>query len=435
MTTSSSMLLTTADRQIERFTSAGNPAQSLQDSLYEAILFHGTGVLPDIFAFISTPIREAQNFAGATHLESAIEAGLVIPAFRTGCDSFTNSLDRIESQGIQGVQPAVRLTANRFDDCLHKAKNKNFKIWPMDLSRDYGKKFIAGIKLIGGDTHSALPGKLSENLGITAEFIKNRGILEETEAAFIDGELRRGEVYNLLLRALEAETSTGKTSVHDSYADLVQHKACQANRRLEIAVRNLVVLANSVYQFNMADAFNSSNYAPGRLFATDSLPALCVALNCARGVSPKSSHLDEIDSDLFKVEVILPNVEQLRAVGWKELIAIRNDVGAGYFAALKNWEDYPEQFGAALKAYAAALTSRVKVKAPPLTIALKKFAESEREGVAAIARQAVAMATDGAVGEKILGLAGIASSMVLAWRYERAKTLAFAHSPTASIAV
>lgn len=435
MTTSSSMLLTTADRQIERFTSAINPNESLEDSLYEAILFHETGVLPDIFAFISTPIRDAQTNAGATHLESALEAGLVVPAFRAGCASFTQSLDRIKQQGIQGTQSAVRITANRFDECLGKAKISEPKIWPEDLSRDYGKKFIKGLRLIAGNNESSLPGELSNNLQMTAKFINDRGILNETEAAFVDGELRRGEVFNLLLRSLEKDVSTGKTSVHDSYDDLVLHEACKGSQRTAVAIQNLVVLANSVYQFNMADAFESRNYAPGRLFSKESLPALCVALNCSRGIKPQSAHSDDLDADLLKVEVILPNVKQLRAVDWKDLLAIRNDVGAGYFAALKNWQEYPDRFEQALRAYAAALTSRVKVKAPPLTILLKKLAESDREGAASVAKQAVAMATDGAVGEKIFALAGIGSSIVLSWQYEQTKALAFAYSPTASIVV
>lgn len=429
------MLLTTADRQIERFTSTINPKESLEDSLYEAILFHETGVLPDIFAFISTPIRNAQTEAGATHLESALEAGLVVPAFRSGCDSFSQSLDKIEQQRIQGVQSAARITANRFDDFFSRAKKTEAKTWPEDLSRDYGKKFIEGIKLIAGDNEPSLPGELSSSLQITANFIKQHGILSEIETALVDGELRRGEIYNLLLRILEKEVETGKISAHDSYNDLVLHQACKDNPRLAVAVQNIVVLANSVYQFNMADAFESGNYAPGRLFSKESLLALCVALNCSRGIKLQSENPENLDSGTFNIEVILPNVRQLRSVEWNDLLAIRKDVGKGYFAALKNWDKYPDRFEQALREYAAALTSRVKVKAPPLTIFLKKFAESDREGIASITKQAVAMATDGAVGEKILALAGIGSSIILAWQYERAKTLAFAHSPTASIVV
>src|SRR4051812_43055479 len=98
----SRVLLTTADRQIENFTHGTDATSSFEDSLYEAVLFHDAGVLPDIFTFISSALASKQSSPKPLHIESAIEAGLIVPAFRGNAKTFSESLALIENQKIQG---------------------------------------------------------------------------------------------------------------------------------------------------------------------------------------------------------------------------------------------------------------------------------------------------------------------------------------------
>ena len=133
----SGVLLTTADRQMESFTVGSDSKQSFEDSFYEAILFHGYAVLPDIFAFISTALYKAQISGATFHLDAAMEAGLVVPAFRSSATSFEESLEVTTGQKIQGLQNAPDFIATRLDESFDNSPNKEFIQWPKNLSRDY----------------------------------------------------------------------------------------------------------------------------------------------------------------------------------------------------------------------------------------------------------------------------------------------------------
>lgn len=435
----SAVLLATADRQVERFTTTNDVVNSFEDSLYEAILFREKAVLPDIFAFISSAISKMYGSSQKTHLDYALEAGYVIPAFRGELTSFEQSFDLISSQGIQGVQGAPNFVASRLDESLSKSTEKHIP-WPRDLSVQFGSMLITALNRIvevGGSGHSVV----GSNFSLSAKFIADNGIIELTRESLCYGELRRGDFYNLILKRLERLESTGVTKVHDCYGDLVCHPSCQKNPSIAVAVHNIVVLANTLYQQNMAmgfsnkeNGFSVNNYLPGRLFADAALPALETALAISNDIAKSSDATCQVE-ECLDITVRIPSVSQLRALSWKQLLDIRDDVGYGYFSALPNWHKNPGQFEHLLRSYSEALTSFVQSEVPPVKVLLRKFSSRERKGVQAVGKQAMDLVAQKAVGENIMGVIGVVSSFMFSWATERPVALRFMANGRSSIAV
>jgi hypothetical protein len=89
-TTHTRVLLSTADRQVEGFTSLASARTSFEDSLYEAIFFHNTGVIPDILPLSLLRCTRAKR-KRVPRIASALAEGWVIPSFRGRCKSFNSS--------------------------------------------------------------------------------------------------------------------------------------------------------------------------------------------------------------------------------------------------------------------------------------------------------------------------------------------------------
>ena len=246
----SGVLLTTADRQIEGFTVGKDPARSFEDSFYEAVLFHDRAVLPDIFAFISTALHKAQVSGQTFHLDAAIEGGLVVPAFRGTGKSFEESLSAIRGQGIQGTQSAPDFIATRLDEGFAKSPSKTFIQWPKDLSRDYGDLVMNVLAQV--HQQAAVGSANSTQVRawpITAAFLTEHGIVQrlEDDIELRDGELLRGNFYNILLLALNRLSPSGVDKVHDCHRDLFLHPACKDQPTVRESIRNLLVIANTAY--------------------------------------------------------------------------------------------------------------------------------------------------------------------------------------------
>lgn len=433
----SGVLLTTADRQIEGFTVGKDPTRSFEDSFYEAVLFHERAVLPDIFAFISTALHKAQESSRTFHLDAAMEAGLVVPAFRRNCSSFEDSLNAISAQGIQGVQKAPWFIAERLDKSLIKSKIKPIT-GHEDLSRDYANLVMNVLNRMHQQvTISDANSACARVWPITTAFMNSHGIVHllEENIASTNGELLRGNFYNILLHTLNRLSPSGIEKVHDCFNDLFLHPACKNNPAVQEPIRNLLVVANTAYHLNMSSAFSAGNYTPGRLYAPEALAALDLTVSVSKKLSDVDRATESKPVVTLSVVVNIPSVAQLRTAKWDDLISIRDDLGRGYFAALKNWHRDPEEFEKCLRSYAAALTSRVKVKAPPSRVVLNRFSEAEREGVIGVTKHALAEAAEGTHGNKLLGLVDIGSNIFMSWMYERPVKLSFSHSPDAAIVV
>lgn len=424
----SGVLLTTADRQIEKFTVGTDPTRSFEDSFYEAVLFHERVVLPDIFAFISTALHKAQISSKTFHLDAAIEAGLVVPAFRSATTSFEESLTTITAQRIQGMQAAPDFIATRLDEAFAKSPKRTFIQWPKDLSRDYGVLVLATLNRIAEEVKA---------WSLTTEFINRHAILERIKADIDaeNGELRRGNFYNILLATLNSLSPTAIARVNDCYADLLLHPACKDEPTVREPIRNLLVVANTAYHLNMASAFEAGSYTPGRLIAPEALPALKFVVSTAKALTIQETQAESRPIDTLSVDVVIPSVELLRTARWEDLVAVREDLGCGYFAALKNWYKHPDEFTKCLKNYAAALTSRIKVKVPPIKVILNRFSESEREGIVGVTKHALAEMAEMRDGKLLLSLAGIGCNISMSWMHERSIKLSFAHSPHDAIVV
>ena len=434
----SGVLLTTADRQIERFTVGADPRRSFEDSFYEAILFHERAVLPDIFAFISSALHEAQLSGETFHLDAAIEAGLVIPTFRGATTSFEESLAAVTGQKIQGTQGTPDFIATRLDEAFAKSANQTFIQWPKDLSRDYGT-LVLNI-LNGIDASAPFTSKAYGQIRawpLMRRFMQEHAIVEKIKADMDaeNGELRRGNFYNILLATLNKLSPSPTLKVDDCYNDLALHAACKDKPEVRAPIRNLLIIANTAYHLNMAKAFEAGNYIPGRLIAPEALPALDLTLSTARAITESEAQAESRPILSHSVEVTIPDVEQLRTAKWEDLIAIRKDLGRGYFAALKNWHKNPSEFEKCLKNYAAALTARVQIVAPPTRVMLNKFSESERDGIVGVAKHALVEVAEMGGGNKLLGLVDIGSNITMSWMYERPLKLSFTHSPNAAIVV
>jgi hypothetical protein len=278
------------------------------------------------------------------HLELAVEEGLVIPAFRYNCTSFSESLALIEEQGIQGVQEVPRIIAHRLDNAFEKNKTRKLINGANEISQVFAVRLLNGLKSF---TMRASSQPIVEEVVITADFINKYGMKNEVIAAIENehGELRRGAFYNILLSALNKISDSGKRIVHDSARDIFEHPACAFNPSARIAAHNLVALANATYHINMADSFGVGSYMPGRIYAPWAQPALVTATCVARDIPMERSLTStEAKNEKLAITVSIPSVSQLRVVPWGELLKIRNDLGRGYFASIKAWHEEPDKY-------------------------------------------------------------------------------------------
>jgi hypothetical protein len=375
----SGVLLTTADRQIENFTAeTGDPNHSFEDSFYEAILFHDHAVLPDIFAFISTAIGNSSG--SKNHLDLALEAGFVVPAFRGNARCFEESLALITEQGIQGVQKlkAPRVLAARLDEGFKKATKRSFVPWPTDLSQKYGDLVLECLTAVE---------RAAEDIaawGPTAKFLREHRLVESIKADIETrrvehkterGELLRGNFYNILLAILD--DLNGKptvTKVNDCYKDLLLHPVCKSRPNIQEPILDLLGIANFAYQLNMATACHAGSYIPGRLIDEKFKRSLELVESIAKAkeVSDVQAETASVDRRL-EVEVSIPTIQQLRNASWEEILKIRADIGYEYFIALKGWNRDEEYFKKCLNAYAKKLTQTVNETAPRTRVVLQSF--------------------------------------------------------------
>ena len=421
------VLLTAADRQIESLLRGADPAIAFDDNLIQSILFHDGAVLPDIFAFISSVLSERQSEAGVSRLELAIEKGLVIPAFRSDCRTFADSLELIARQGIQGLQENPLVVAHRLDQSLAARKQSSILSWPRDISSQYASLVLTTLSRLMSDAPSSMTPALQQQYLSMKKLVTETGLQDVCKSRILgsQGELRRGTFLNILLDVLNKRCASGISKVDDSKRDLLDHPACKQDLSLKSAIEGFVSTANALYHINMADAFRVGAYLADDLYADSALVGVTAAVRAARGIDsdPVSSGTPTTVAE-FSMKIQIPSVSQLREVPWADLVAIRDDLGRGYFAALKAWRNDPSAYASELERclsdYAKKLTLRVKSKAPLVTVALRKFADSDKENIKAAAEFALsALSEDNPAVKMLVSAVGPLSNIAYSWLSER----------------
>lgn len=381
------VLLSAADRQLESRLRSGDQAKAFDDNLIQAILFHEKVLLPDIFAFISRVILLRQTEPKESRLEQAIKNRLAVPALRGKCSTFKEALAMIKDQGIQGLQPSPDMTAELLDEALGAGAIKPIN-WPDEISKKYGSLVLSSFEeLMTDDSWSpALQQQrlLMNKFAKTTEFV---GLCKDSNSESIRG-LRRGEVYNVLLKILNSKEASGTSNrVNDSKRELVDHPACKQDPDLKKTIEGYVAVANAAYHMNMAASFQGGAYLADDLYA-DSASVGVVAVIRAKRRLNSDAVCSGTPTGIIKEytrTVPIPSVSQLREVPWEELISIRKNEGHGYFAALRAWRENPKSYHTVmdecLDKYASALTSQVKSKAPLVKVLLRKFSDSDKENL------------------------------------------------------
>jgi len=402
------VLLTAADRQIESLLRGNDPATAFDDNLIQAILFYDGAVLPDIFAFISSVVSERQAKPGLSLLELAIRHGLVIPAFRSSCGTFAESLDVIKRQRIQGLQKNAAATAHRLDKSLEKSPQHDsvrFFNWPEDISLNYARHISTALTRFRSDAPSFLPALQEQYLSMKNLATEPELLALHEELLVPKRELRRGTFLNVLLKVLNKRYDSGNSEVDDCNAHLLIHPACERDSSLRSAIEAFVSTANAIYQINMADSFKLGGaYMGNDLYNGPSLIGVNTALSAIHGVDFDGPSDTPKTLREFSRKIQMPKASQLLEVPYADLMAIREDLGIGYFSAVKAWKEDPEGnediLSSCLNEYAKELTSRVKSKVPFVKVVLRKYGDSDKKSIKWAAKFAYSLFSDDDLGLK-----------------------------------
>lgn len=187
---------TVADRQMEIFLEKN----AFEKTLIPTALFQPNILVPDIFFFISEGVeKNVLDHDHETFFEACISEGIIIPDFRDGSTrSFTEDLEIITKQKIQGVRPRCHETAKKLQTAAEKNMNFSPLHWP---DQNVSEKFAEVVKeCLGTQTELDTAG-LNEPEKRALESLWNDTLEWRTES--IDearqnspGGLMRGEIMN-----------------------------------------------------------------------------------------------------------------------------------------------------------------------------------------------------------------------------------------------
>jgi hypothetical protein len=304
------------DRQMEHFVDR----EAFRRALVYGVLFQGDLVIPDIFLYISNQLAEMvmTDEFGPLFLRSCLRNGAIIPAFRKDPHgSFRDSLQQINSQGIQGVLSQASEIADTLQ-AMVRGKRLQYLLWP-NTPLSVGYKATLERAFLS----QSLPSGCSslEQFWESTEKIRLE-VIGGTPPDQLGG-LRRGDVYNSLASYLHSSSNVVQDirMIWDDLED--EHLASTAQRLLK--------WVNYCYYFNQ-----------GTMFALD--PSLAALDNLD---SEFARHLAQLQggasgAPVFVNQFRLPSTDALLTVDPAYVFEVRDsEVGADYFDALAAWKDSP----------------------------------------------------------------------------------------------
>jgi hypothetical protein len=363
----SSVILTSADRQIEPLFADSKLQKQLYENLYTALIFHDKVYLPDIFALISTPIsREVRNSSGATDLEKAIELGFIVPFLRHGSTSFREALDLIRQQGIAGLSENCDTVASRLDQAL--SNGAEVKSTKNNTSISYADSLLSNLRLIEEGT--------DKRLELTRKFLQKTQLTSRIENITMDGQGITRTMFFKILR--DYVGATGNSLFSDAGRDLYQPAQKLSDASTGIPICSLTTLGTLIYHQNLSKSYNSLAYFSG----TSLRSALGAPTN--NSLDPESKTLKNAIQTLT-ISVKLPSVSQIMTVGIKRFLEIKNQFCRGFFSELEVWElrgDNEAQLIKSLEEYCASILGSIKAEAPASKVILNRFNEADRAAIA-----------------------------------------------------
>lgn len=306
------------DRQMEIFMDA----DSFRESLVYGLLFHGDLVVPDIFFYISTHLKEfiLNDRLASNFIVTSTRHGAIIPAFRTdGTNSFRQNLDEIVRSNIQGVHPESADIARILDAGL-AGKRLYSRSWPKEPVSTGYRRTLERV-LMSQDILEEFPG-MEKIWNIT------KGAREYVMGAihYDDlGGIRRGDIYNLV----HAHFNGTKTSVHDVtqiWADIPDLAKIEQAKRL-------IKWINYCYYYNQGLMIGLN---PG-FSALDGID-----IHFARHLVRLSDGKQEVNP--ITQEFRLPSAAALLTVDPPYLFEVRDSqLGEDYFSGLATWRQNPTE--------------------------------------------------------------------------------------------
>ena len=383
--TTSGVLLTTADRQIEAMLGNENVGSSFSDSLYQSIIFYEGVVVPDILAFISTELNQAAGGQNVDDFSAALKEGLVTPAFRRDAKSFVEALAVAREQKIKGIQPNAPALAIQLDEVWCNSKNAApQREWARTSSKSYAVQILKALENVTGVNQQSP--RRHANLSLTANFIAKHNMIgaikEKIEEK--EGELLRGDLFQLVMDKLNEIQESGHSVFEDS-SSLLSHPATKSNVTVKAAVRSFVTIGNLIYHANMASSVRAQNYLPGHMYTADQFGAIDTVLAAGEpGQEPNGASAD-VETHEFTAQI--PSLAKLQTIGLSRLIAIRRNHQSGYFSYLKAWQSgsiSAEDVQDSLAEYCRNIHLDLKPEATLAKVLMRRRTGTERAGLGAL---------------------------------------------------
>lgn len=334
-----------ADRQMEPFIDL----ESFHDSLVYAILFQGDVVITDIFFYASSHISNLVKGRYKEFFLSALQCGAIIPSFRSSKnETFTENYKEILNEKIQTLLPNSESLVYIFQEAIDKTTRFTPYYWGNVSVGENFAKVVQSILLTDSEDRSNND-KFDKIWSDTYE-LKQRCLYSALNECSKNGwGLRRGEIYNSILKELGYSNKIGESS--DFIITLDSTVPTTKN------IRYLLKWVNYCYYFNQGKSFGLEPVLPKMDDADIVLEnKFCHSLGNTTIGAEKSI-------ELFSAELKVPSTSGILKISPEQLWNIRNgEEGALYFRALTDWQANPSEDRAMtlvekLRSYTSALTN------------------------------------------------------------------------------
>jgi hypothetical protein len=347
--------LSAADRQLETYLDS----DAFDRSLLLNILFQPGVLIPDIFFFISAGVVKHLQQERLTLLEAALQQGHVVPSFSDPpTTSFRRALENKKRDGILGLRQDAHETALRLDAALDRAPGFKPAYWP-ESNVGEGYQRLA-VQLLAADEAPRLPPssgisqeRLVELWDATKEW--RTDCLDEAiaeTARLAGGGLRRGCLMTAVGRKLGVVGDRGRI---DDIAQLLRPEVSPIH---QYALHYFCRWMTDIYHYNQSLALGATPNFPGYDVLEGAMATELLRQTQCQG-NPAA------DGNSIRLEVPMPHPAWLSRLSAADLLAIRDDVGAGYMACVKAWHESPADtgdttVGSRLIEYSTALVDRVR---------------------------------------------------------------------------
>jgi hypothetical protein len=322
-----SVLFSVTDRQMESFLTERN----FERSLVLGVLFQPNVFMPDIFFFISEPLYMHVHGRRRMLFEQAVHDGLIIPSFRErSTSSFHEALQVVERAGIGGLLPLEKRLeiADRLDEVTRTGLK--YTNWPTQSVA--GRYRTLMIRVMTGD-EPPLTGYETdaqvEEVTRTWDH-SHRWRIDSLDKAITEHstELRRGTYM------AEIAKSVGLAQPPDDLRAIFgAAQEVGYNREEVAALRNICLLMNDCYLYNMAAEHGCYPDFPKH----DAWSAALINVLA----EPSSTAAGENTRPTLLLDLEIPPIEALLEMSAYTLMRIREEYGLAYLTAVRAWQRNP----------------------------------------------------------------------------------------------